>query len=110
MDFGELRFDIVILGHICHGEGAEGTQHLIQRAYRALRSGGQILIAEIISDAARRGPTLSLLFAINMLVLTDEGNTFTLAEYQRWLENAGVIDVRTVQAPAPSPLILATKP
>lgn len=110
LDFGESCFDVVILGHICHGEGAEGTQKLIERAYRALRGGGQILIAEFVPDDDRRGPLMPLLFALHLLVLTDNGDTFTLAEYQRWLSTAGFADVRTVPAPAPSPLIIATKP
>jgi 3-hydroxy-5-methyl-1-naphthoate 3-O-methyltransferase len=110
MDFGESCFDVVILGHICHGEGAEGTQDLIHRAHRALRSGGQILIAELLPDDDRCGPLIPLLFAIHMLVLTDNGDAFTLTEYQSWLLNAGFTEVRTVLAPAPSPLILATKP
>jgi ubiquinone/menaquinone biosynthesis C-methylase UbiE len=110
MDFGESAFDIVILGHICHGEGAEGTQALIRQAYRALRSGGQILIADFVPDEDRCGPLMPLLFAIHMLVLTDNGDSFTLAEYQTWLLNAGFAQVRPVPAPAPSPLILATKP
>ncbi len=45
-----------------------------------------------------------------MQVLTDEGNAFTLAEYTRWLTDAGFGELRTLQVPAPSPLIVATKP
>jgi ubiquinone/menaquinone biosynthesis C-methylase UbiE len=110
VDFGEDRFDVVILGHICHGEGAERTQRLIARTYRALRSGGQLLIAEFMPDDDRRGPLMPLLFALHMLVLTDQGDAFTLAEYRRWLSQAGFGEVRTIDAPAPSPLIVATKP
>jgi len=109
MDFGESCYDVIILGHICHGEGAEGTQDLIKRACRALRRGGQIMIAEFVPDDDRRGPLLPLLFGLHMLVLTDSGDTFTFGEYQRWLSNSGFIDVRTIAVPAPSPLILATK-
>jgi ubiquinone/menaquinone biosynthesis C-methylase UbiE len=109
IDFGEALFDIVILGHVCHGEGPERTHELIRRAHRALRSGGQILIAELVPDDDRCGPLLPLLFALHMLVLTDEGNAFTLAEYRSWLSESGFTDVRTVTVPAPSPLILATK-
>lgn len=69
-----------------------------------------VLIAAFIPDDDRRGPLMPLLFAIYMLVLTDNGDTFTLAEYQSWLLNAGFADVKKVPAPAPSPLILATKP
>jgi ubiquinone/menaquinone biosynthesis C-methylase UbiE len=110
MDFGESAFDVVILGHICHGEGAERTQALIRQACRALRPGGQILIADFVPGDDRCGPLMPLLFALHMLVLTDKGDTFTLAEYQTWLLDAGFAQVRTVPAPAPSPLILATKP
>ncbi|HYR92140.1 MAG TPA: class I SAM-dependent methyltransferase [Terriglobia bacterium] len=109
MDFGESCFDVITLGHICHGEGAEGTQDLIKRAYRALRRGGQIMIAEFVPDDDRRGPLLPLLFSLHMLVLTDTGDTFTFGEYQRWLSISGFMDIRTIAVPAPSPLILATK-
>jgi ubiquinone/menaquinone biosynthesis C-methylase UbiE len=104
VDFGDSCFDVIILGHICHGEGAEGTQELIERSYRALRHGGQILIAEFVPDDDRCGPLMPLLFALHMLVLTDKGDTFTLAEYRGWLSKAGFADVRAVPAPAPSPL------
>jgi ubiquinone/menaquinone biosynthesis C-methylase UbiE len=95
MDFGESAFDVVILGHICHGEGAEGAQALIRHAYRALRSRGQILIADFVPDDDRCGPLMPLLFAMHMLVLTDNGDTFTLAEYQSWLLNAGFAQGRS---------------
>src|SRR5207237_10345273 len=68
------------------------------------------LIAEFVPDDDRRGPLMPLLFALHMSVLTDHGDAFTLVEYKKWLMNAGFVDVRTVAAPAPSPLILATKP
>lgn len=110
MDLGEGLFDLVILGHICHGEGAERSRSLIRRAHRALRPGGQILIAELLPDDDRHGPLLPLLFGLHMLVLTEGGATFTLAEFRSWLLEAGFVDVRTVAVPAPSPLILATKP
>jgi ubiquinone/menaquinone biosynthesis C-methylase UbiE len=110
MDLGEGLFDLVILGHICHGEGAERSRSLIRRAYRALRPGGQILIAELLPDDDRHGPLLPLLFGLHMLVLTDGGGTFTLAEFRSWLSEAGFDEVRTLAVPAPSPLILATKP
>ena len=109
LDFGDSCFDVIVLGHICHGEGAEGTQDLIERGYRALRGGGQVFIAEFVPDDDRRGPLMPLLFALHMLVLTDNGDAFTLGEYTKWLVHAGFGDVRTVAAPAPSPLIVATK-
>jgi ubiquinone/menaquinone biosynthesis C-methylase UbiE len=109
MDLGEALFGLVILGHICHGDGIERSRSLIRRAHRALRPGGQILIAELLPDDDRHGPPLPLLVGLHMLVIIDSGGTFTLAEFRSWLSEAGFDDIRTLAVPAPSPLILATK-
>jgi 2-polyprenyl-3-methyl-5-hydroxy-6-metoxy-1,4-benzoquinol methylase len=109
IDFGSGAFDIVVFGHICHGEGARSTKFLLGRAMSALRSGGHLVMAEICPDDDRRGPLLPLLFAIHMLILTDDGDAFTLAEYKGWLQETGFTDIRTVALDALSPLILATK-
>jgi ubiquinone/menaquinone biosynthesis C-methylase UbiE len=107
---GEQEFDAVILGHICHSEGAGHTQRLLASTARALNPGGTVVIADMVPDDDRSGPTYPLLFALNMLVHTSEGDTFTLAEYEVWLRDAGFTDVRPLEGTQPSPLILATKP
>ena len=103
------RFDVAILGHICHSEGAEHTQRLFAKMARALKRGGTLAIAEFLPDDDRLAPPLGLIFALNMLVMTSEGATFTFAEYRRWLESAGFKDVRQLPGPTVSPLILATR-
>ena len=108
-DLGEANFDLGILGHICHSEGAARTQKLFARVHRALKPGGLILIAEMIPDNDRRAASFPLLFAVNMLVNTEEGDTFTFAEYRQWLEAAGFHHVRTLKLLSPSPLIVAGK-
>lgn len=109
LDFGESSYDVAILGHICHGLGVEDNQKLIRRLHRALKAGGQLLIAEIIPDDERREALFPLLFAVNMLAMTTEGDTFTMAEYRQWLEHAGFSEILTLEAPSPSPLIVARK-
>jgi ubiquinone/menaquinone biosynthesis C-methylase UbiE len=108
-ELGQAEFDAAVLGHICHSEGAEHSGALLTKVARALKPGGTIAIADMIPDDDRRGPVFPLLFAINMLVHTSEGDTFTFAEYRQWLEQAGFRDARLLQVPAPSPLILATR-
>jgi len=109
VDFGESAYDVAILGHICHGLGVEDNQKLFRRVHGSLKEGGQLLIAEIIPDDERREALFPLLFAVNMLAVTPEGDTFTMSEYRKWLQEAGFKEVTTIEAPSPSPLILARK-
>lgn len=109
VDFGRNCYDLVILGHIIHSEGEKWGKRLVKKSYRALREGGLLLIAEIIPNDARTGPTIPLLFGLNMLLHTEQGDVFTMREYRGWLKDAGFKRIRTIEAPSPSPLILATK-
>jgi ubiquinone/menaquinone biosynthesis C-methylase UbiE len=106
--FGD-GFDIATLGHILHSEGPERSQKLLKKVAAALKPGGTIAIAEMIPNEDRRGPVFPLIFAVNMLVNTDQGDTFTFGEMSAWLRDSGFTDIRMLEAPSPSPLILATK-
>ncbi len=108
-DFG-TGHQVATLGHILHSEGVERSRALLQRAYAALAPGGTIAIAEFLVDADRRGPLNGLIFALNMLVNTDEGGTYSFAEIAGWLVEAGFTNPRLLPVPGPSPLILATRP
>jgi ubiquinone/menaquinone biosynthesis C-methylase UbiE len=109
VDFGRGRYDLVILGHIIHSEGEMWGKKLIKKSYRALKDGGLLLIAEMVPNDSRTGPVIPLLFGLNMLLHTENGDVFTMREYRDWLKRAGFRKVTTIEAPAPSPLILATK-
>lgn len=101
---------IATLGHILHSEGEKRSRELLRKTFAALAPGGKIAIAEFVANDDRTGPPNAMIFAVNMLVNTEEGDTFTYPEMRGWLEEAGFTDVRTLDAPGPSPLILATKP
>jgi ubiquinone/menaquinone biosynthesis C-methylase UbiE len=109
-DFGSGH-TIATLGHILHSEGEGRSRALLKKVFAALAPGGTIAIAEILVDANRRGPLPALIFAVNMLVNSDQGDTFSLGEISGWLGDAGFENVHTVDAPGLAPLlILATKP
>jgi hypothetical protein len=109
-DFGQGHM-IATLGHILHSEGEARSRRLLKKTFEALTPGGTIAIAEILVDAERQTTVPALIFAVNMLVNSDEGDTFTFDEIRGWLEDAGFGRVRTLEAPGFAPLlILATKP
>ena len=108
-DFGSGH-DIAILGHILHSEGENRSRELLQKTFRALAPGATVAIQEFLVDDDRSSATMSLIFAVNMLAMTDEGDTFTFNEIAGWLREAGFENPRAVESPGPSPLILANRP
>jgi 3-hydroxy-5-methyl-1-naphthoate 3-O-methyltransferase len=109
VDFGVEEFDVVILGQIIHSEGIEQGKRLIERAFRALREQGMLVIGEFVPNDERTGPEAPLLFGLNMLVNTPVGDVFTIREYREWLREAGFRKITLSNVPAVSPVILASK-
>ncbi len=109
VDFGN-GYDVATLGHILHSEGEERSRKLLKKTLNALNSGATIVIAEWLVNDERTEPLPSLLFSVQMLVNTEQGDTFSFNEIKSWLEEAGFKNARTLEAPGPSPLVLATKP
>ncbi len=108
-DYGD-GFQIATLGHILHSEGEARSKQLLHKVFDALAPGGTIAIAEMVPNHERTGPPHALIFAVNMIVCTEKGNTYSFKEIGDWLREAGFQNVRQLEAPAPSPLILADKP
>lgn len=108
-EFG-TGFHVATLGHILHSEGIARSKTLLQKVFDALAPGGTIAIAEWLTNEERTAPPHALVFALNMLVNTEQGDTFSFGEIAGWLQEAGFTDIRSFDAPGPSPLILATKP
>ncbi|HXE15288.1 MAG TPA: methyltransferase [Bryobacteraceae bacterium] len=108
-NFG-TAYDVATLGHILHSEGKQSSTALLKKTFNALAPGGTIAIAEFLVDEERATSVMGLIFAVNMLVNTNDGDTFTFNEISGWLRDAGFTDMRSVDSPGPSPLILATKP
>jgi ubiquinone/menaquinone biosynthesis C-methylase UbiE len=109
VDFG-AGYHAAVLGHILHSEGEARSRRLLKKVFDALAPGGAICIAEMVPNQDRTGPAHALIFALNMLVHTDEGDTFTFGEMSRWLTETGFVNPRQLEVPAPSPLILADRP
>jgi ubiquinone/menaquinone biosynthesis C-methylase UbiE len=109
VDFGRDH-NLVLIGHILHSEGVERSKKLLRKCFDALAPGGTIMIQEFLVNEDRTGPPMGLIFAVNMLINTDDGDTWSFEEISHWLREAGFTNPRTLDAPGPSPLILATKP
>src|SRR5882757_2909003 len=108
-DFGE-KHSLAILGNIIHSEGEPRSHTLLEKTFHALADGGTIAIAEFLVNEERTEPLMGLIFAVNMVVHTQDGYTYSFEEIRSWLEGVGFENVRLLPIPGPSPLILADKP
>ncbi len=109
IDFGREKYDLVILGQICHMLGAETNRKLFSRVHHSLKRGGRLLISSFIPDDERSTAVVPLLFAAEELIVTREGNTYTMKEYKEWLQGAGFRSIATIDNPSPVTLIIANK-
>jgi (2Fe-2S) ferredoxin/2-polyprenyl-3-methyl-5-hydroxy-6-metoxy-1,4-benzoquinol methylase len=103
--FGE-GYDLVLVSAICHMLGADENKGLLRRCFEALAPKGRVVIQDFILEPDRTAPKSAALFALNMLVGTQAGSTYTEGEYTSWLREAGFQDVRHVRLPGPSGLMV----
>lgn len=81
--------DLVLLSAIIHSNSLEENVELYRKSFRALTPGGRILIRDHVMDSTRTRPRDGAIFAINMLVGTSGGSTYTYHEIEQGLLDAG---------------------
>jgi hypothetical protein len=90
-------YDLVLLSAIIHQNSVSENEDLYNKVFDALVPGGAILIRDHIMDETRTKPPQGAMFAINMLVNTVGGDTYTFRETKDALQRAGFINVRLVR-------------
>jgi predicted O-methyltransferase YrrM len=113
---GDLRsgklgegYDLVFVSAICHMLSPEENLDLLKRCHTALAPQGRVVIQDFILEADKTAPKSAALFALNMLVGTQAGSSYSEEEYSSWLREAGFQDVRRVRLAGPSGLMLGTR-
>jgi predicted O-methyltransferase YrrM len=83
-------YDLVVFDHVCEVRGEDWTTQAIDKAYGALKSGGKLLLTD---EVERSGDPTALFYAVDLLVNTAKGATFTFAQYEAWFKSAGFVKV-----------------
>lgn len=103
--------DYAWVSAICHQHSRRHNRELFAKVFQALSPGGQIAIRDIVMEPCRTKPCDGALFAINMLVNTDTGGTFTFEEYAEDLQAAGFANPRLqVKHEAMNSVVAADRP
>ena len=89
--------DLALLSAIIHQNSPQENLNLYRKIHRALVLGGKVLIRDHVMNPDRTFPPQGTLFAINMLVNTEGGDTYTFGEIKNSLEAAGFGKVKLVR-------------
>jgi SAM-dependent methyltransferase len=90
--------DVALLSAIIHQNSPSQNVDLFAKIHRALEPGGALLIRDHIMTDDRRHPPGGAIFAINMLVGTAGGDTYTFHEVENWLRGCGFRDIELLRS------------
>jgi hypothetical protein len=102
--------DLAWVSAIVHQNSREENRDLFRKVAGALADGGRIAIRDVLMEPSRTEPVAGALFAVNMLVGSEGGGTYTADELRRDLEAAGFGDVAVAhREPSMNSILVARK-
>ena len=103
--------DLAWVSAIMHQNSRIQNRTLFTAIFAALAPDGRIAIRDILMEEDRTRPVAGALFAVNMLVATEGGGTFTFVELHEDLVAAGFAEVALARGDeAMNAIVVARKP
>ncbi|MBW1684463.1 MAG: methyltransferase [Deltaproteobacteria bacterium] len=102
--------DLALLSAIIHQNDAEQNIELYRKVFDALVPGGTLVVRDFVMSEDHTEPPDGAFFAINMLVNTPGGSTYSFEEISEDLEAAGFVDAELLHRGEMDGLITARKP
>jgi len=107
-------YDLVFMSNVLHSYSAEANRRLLQRAREVLTPGGRVALKDFFLESGdehgKSGSLWNLLFAVNMLVNTDEGDCYTEEEVLGWCADLGLEYVQRIPVTPKSTVLMVTAP
>ncbi|WP_430790375.1 methyltransferase [Actinoplanes sp. G11-F43] len=100
--------DVVVLGHVLHDWDAGQREFLIRKAFDSVRPGGTLLIYDRMLDRAS-SRVENLVISLDMLLVTDGGSEYTVAEATGHCLRAGFADAESRDLGDDDTLVIARK-
>lgn len=90
-------YDVVWYSNVLHLYSPEENQAIFQRVLGCLAPGGRFIIQDaFLHDREGLYPLGASVFAVSMLLFTESGDTYSVAETGKWLKQAGFVGVKRV--------------
>ena len=102
-------YDLAFVSAIIHMNSPSQNVALFRKCARALKPGGRLVVQDFIMDEDRTTPPGGALFALNMLVNTPAGDTYTASEVAAWMKRAGFAAIKRVDTPFGTALMIGKR-
>ena len=102
-------YDLVFISAVIHINSSEENMQLIKKSVDAMNPGGQLVISDWIMNDERTKPEAGALFALNMLVGTQKGDTYTESEVTNWMMESGLKNIQRKPMVNQSSLMVGVK-
>jgi predicted O-methyltransferase YrrM len=89
--------DLAFLSAVIHSNNPEQNLNIYTKVFRSLLPGGRVVIRDHVMESDRTHSEAGALFAVNMLVATQGGRTYTFDEISDGLAQAGFHNVRLLK-------------
>ncbi len=95
-------YDVAWLSHILHAVGPDACQKIINKAVSGLERGGLLMVHDFILNDTFDGPLFPAIFSLNMLVNTDEGQSYSEGQIREMLKRAGLKNIQRLPFTGPN--------
>ena len=103
--------DLAWVSAIVHQNSRAQNRRLFASLFRAMVPGGRVVIRDMVMEESRTHPVAGALFAVNMLVATEGGATYTFTELSEDLSHEGFVEAKVLrQDQGMNALVSAIKP
>lgn len=109
-DAREPEFDVVYVSNIIHSLSLDETLALLEKAVGALSPGGLLVLKDFFLEDSRTEPAFGARFAVNMLVGTEGGKSYTWTETEELCRALGLVEPTRHRVASHSGLVTARRP
>lgn len=93
-------YNLVLMSDILHYQTYETNHALVKKVFDHLTPGGRLVIKDRFLDEAGTGPAWTTAFAIHILVNTQQGGCYKIADAAAWMTAAGFSSVTELERTA----------
>jgi 3-hydroxy-5-methyl-1-naphthoate 3-O-methyltransferase len=102
-------YDVVLLSHIVHFLGDEGSKMLLKKIYEKLPKNGCLIISEWFLNDEKTGPVPSALLGLTMIVEQNQGRNYSYKEVKEMLSDSGFENIENRALSGPADILIGYK-